>query len=127
MTQSTFTPAFIFYICIISLVITILGIASMWRVYQKAGQPGWAVIIPIYSTLVLLRIIAKPWWWILLMLIPFVDIVFAIWSVNLLSKCFGKGTGFTLGLIFLPFIFCPILGFGNAVYSKPAGENTAQV
>lgn len=97
------------------LVVLILVIAQ-WRIFEKAGQPGWACIIPIYSTLVLLRIIGKPTWWLLMMLIPFVNIVYAIWSVNLLSKSFGKSEGYTVGMIFLPFIFYPMLGFGSAEY-----------
>jgi hypothetical protein len=97
-------------------------IAAQWKVYQKAEQPGWACIIPIYNTVVMLRIVGKPWWWILLMLIPLVNIVFVIWMTNLLSKSFGKDEGFTLGLIFLGFIFMPILGFGSAKYQGPIGD-----
>jgi len=65
---------------------------------------------------VLLRIIGKPWWWLLMMIIPFVNIIYAIWAVNLLSKSFGKSEGYTVGMIFLPFIFYPMLGFGSAEY-----------
>jgi len=93
-----------------------------WRIYEKAGKPGWASLIPIYKTLVMLEIVGKPWWWILLFLIPGVNIVFAIWMYNLLSLSFGKGVGFTLGLIFLGFIFFPILAFGLAEYKGPAGR-----
>jgi hypothetical protein len=95
----------------------------MWKVYTKAGKPGWAVIIPIYNVIVMLEIVGKPWWWLLLMMfIPVVNIIFVIWMINLLSKSFGKGVGFTLGLIFLSFIFIPILGLGNAKYQGPAGK-----
>lgn len=97
-------------------IVFLLLIIAQWRVYEKAGQPGWAAIIPIYNTIVLLQIVGKPWWWILLLLIPGVNIVFAIWMINLLSKSFGKGEGFTVGMIFLPFIFYPVLGFGDAKY-----------
>lgn len=91
-------------------------IAAMWKVYEKAGQPGWASIVPIYSALVLLQIVKKPWWWLLLMLIPFAGVIWVVWTYNLLSKSFNKTEAFTLGLIFLPFIFLPILGFGDATY-----------
>lgn len=101
--------------------IIVLLIASMWKTFEKAGKPGWACLIPIYNTIVLLEIVGKPWWWLLLMLIPGVGAIFAIWAINLLSKSFGKGVGFTLGLIFLSFIFYPILGFGDAKYNGPAG------
>lgn len=96
-----------------------------WRIFEKAGKPGWAAIIPIYNTIILLEIVGKPWWWILLFLIPGVNIVFAIWMVNLLSLSFGKGIGFTLGLIFLNAIFYPILAFGMAEYQGPAGAKPA--
>jgi hypothetical protein len=104
-----------------SLVVMVLMIFSYWKIYTKAQKPGWACLIPIYNIIVLLKIVGKPWWWLLLMLIPFVNIVFAIWMVNLLSKSFGHGTGFTLGLIFLSIIFIPILGLGSSKYIGPAG------
>jgi len=93
-----------------------------WRVFEKAGKPGWAALIPIYNTIILLEIVGKPWWWLLLFLIPGVNIVIAIWMYNLLSISFGKGIGFTLGLIFLSPIFFPILAFSNAEYVGPAGS-----
>jgi len=99
----------------------VLMISSAWKINTKANQPGWACIIPIYSAIITLRIIGKPWWWILMFFIPIVNIVFGVWMINLLSKSFGKGTGFTFGLIFLPFIFYPILGLGSATYQGPAG------
>ncbi len=95
---------------------------TYWRIFEKAGKPGWAAIIPIYNTIIMLEIVGKPWWWILLFLIPGVNIIFAIWMVNLLSLSFGKGVGFTLGLLFLGFIFYPILAFGLAEYKGPAGK-----
>jgi hypothetical protein len=97
----------------------------MAKVFKKAGQPGWAAIIPIYNLYVILKIVGKPGWWLLLMLIPLVNVVFAIWTVNLLSKSFGKDVGFTLGLIFLSFIFWPILAFGDAKYQGPYGDQVA--
>ncbi|HBL76732.1 MAG: hypothetical protein A2W90_23520 [Bacteroidetes bacterium GWF2_42_66] len=107
-----------------SLAIAILVIISTWKIYEKAGKPGWACIIPIYNFIVLLEIVGKPWWWLLLYLIPIVNIVLAVWVINLLSKSFGKTEGFTIGLIFLGFIFFPILGLGEAQYVGPAGQQT---
>lgn len=99
-------------------IVMLLIIASQWKVYTKAGKPGWAVLIPIYNIIVLLEIVRKPIWWIVLLLIPIVNfVILIIINVNL-AKVFGKGTGFALGLIFLPFIFIPILGFGNAQYQQ---------
>jgi len=99
---------------IISLAISVLIIVALWKVYEKAGKPGWAAIIPIYNIWVLLEIIKKPWWWPLLLLIPIVNIVILIIMIHNLSLKFGKGVGFTIGMILLPFIFIPILGFGDA-------------
>jgi hypothetical protein len=107
---------------VLYVAIIVLTIVSMWKIFEKAGKPGWAAIVPIYNILILLEIVGKPWWWLLLMLIPVVNIVFAIWMTNLLSKSFGKTEGFTVGLILLPFVFYPILGFGDAQYAGPAGK-----
>jgi len=105
-----------------AIILFIILVAAQWRIYTKAGKPGWAAIVPIYNTLILLEIVGKPWWWILLFLIPGVNLVIGIWVVNLLSKSFGQGTGFTLGLIFLSVIFYPMLAFGNFYYEGPAGK-----
>jgi hypothetical protein len=107
----------IFYIGIILLLII-----AQWKIYEKAGQPGWAVIIPFYNLYILLKIVGKPGWWILLYFIPLVNIVIAIMVTHRLSKSFGHDVGFTLGLIFLGFIFYPILGFGESRYLGPGGE-----
>ncbi len=96
-----------------------------WKINTKAGKPGWACIVPIYSMIVTLEIIGKPYWWIIMYFIPFANIIFGIWTLNLLAKSFGKSEGFTLGLIFLGFIFFPILAFGSAEYQGPAGAPTA--
>ena len=112
-------------IIIIGLALMILMIIAHWKIYEKAGQPGWACIIPIYNLLVLLKVVGKPWWWLLLMLIPIVNIVFAIWMINMLSKSFGQVEGFTVGLLLLGVIFYPILAFGNAKYLGPYGDKAA--
>jgi hypothetical protein len=101
---------------IIGALVGILVIAGMWKVFTKAGQPGWAAIIPIYNLIVLLQIAGKPVWWLLLFLIPGVNLIMLILVWLSVAKAFGKGTGFTLGLIFLSPIFVPILGFGDARY-----------
>ncbi|MBL7137950.1 MAG: signal peptidase I [Bacteroidales bacterium] len=95
----------------------VLEIVALWFVLEKAGEPGWAAIIPIYNYLMVIKIAGKPWWFILLMLIPIVNLVIYIIILNGLSKNFGKDEGFTVGLFFLRFIFLPILGFGKSTYS----------
>jgi hypothetical protein len=103
----------------------VVMIVSLWKVFTKAGQPGWAAIVPIYNIVVLLQIVGRPMWWLVLCLIPLVNLVAAIILAIDLAKSFGKGAGFGLGLIFLGFIFYPILGFGSARYSGPAAAVTA--
>ena len=98
------------------LFLVVLMIASMWKIFSKAGQPGWAAIVPIYNIVVILEIVRKPIWWILFLIIPFVNMVVALVLIYQLAKVFGKGIGFTLGLIFLQIIFYPILAFGNSTY-----------
>ena len=114
------TPHIPTALIIVYLLVVAVLIAAMWKVYTKAGKPGWACIIPIYNLIVLLEIVGKPVWWFLLFLIPCVNFVFIIWTYNLLSKSFGKSEGFTVGLILLSPIFMCILGFGDAVYLGPA-------
>ena len=104
------------------LFILILPIVGNWLLFQKAGKPGWAAIIPIYATIVWLEVIGKPWYWLLLFLIPYVNLIFLIWAFNLTSKSFGKGVGFTIGLILFPGIFLTILGLGSSEYIGPAGK-----
>ena len=101
---------------IVWLVVMVLMIAALWKIFVKAGEPGWAAIVPIYNFIVMLKIAGKPLWWIVLMLIPFVNFVVAILMIAALARNFGKGTGFAIGLIFLPFIFYPILAWGDATY-----------
>ncbi|MGQ2983657.1 DUF5684 domain-containing protein [Flavobacterium sp.] len=108
-------------IILFALAIMIVMIIAQWKIYEKAGKPGWASLIPIYNIIVLLEIIRKPWWWILMLIIPIANIVFAIMMVNQLSKAFGKDAGFTVGLLFLGMIFYPILAFDKSiqyVYNK---------
>jgi len=108
-------------------IVWLIVIIGQWKVYTKAGKPGWACIVPIYNIIVLLEIVGKPIWWIFLFLIPCVNIIFGIWTINLLSKSFGQGEGFTVGLIFLGFIFWPILGFGNYPYLGPAAAEAGGI
>ena len=101
---------------VIYLGLVVFMIASMWKVFTKAGQPGWAILIPIYNMYIMLKIAGKPDWWLLLMFIPIVNIIVGIIAVVSLAANFGKGVGFAIGLILLPMVFYPILAFGDAKY-----------
>jgi hypothetical protein len=96
--------------------IVVLMIASGWKIFSKAGKPGWAAIVPIYNIIVLLEIVKKPLWWIVLFFVPLANFVAVILVSIALAEKFGKSTGFGLGLAFLGFIFAPILAFGDARY-----------
>src|SRR5215468_3252945 len=101
---------------LLEIALLVLLFAGMWKVFQKAGKPGWAAIIPIYNLIVLLQITGKPLWWIILYLIPFVNLVVLVLVSLELAKRFGKGVGFGIGIALLPFIFYPVLGFGPDRY-----------
>ena len=111
---------------IVMLAIFITVIAGIWRVYSKAGQPGWGVLIPIYNIYLMCKIAHRPGWWLLLMFIPVVNLIIAITLSIGIARNFGKGAGFGLGLAFLGFIFYPILGFGGAQYLSPTGFDASQ-
>jgi Family of unknown function (DUF5684) len=101
---------------IVVLAIAIFAIAGAWKAYSKAGHPGIAAIIPIWNFIVMFQMAGRPIWWILLLLIPIVNVVIIIITSIDIAKNFGQGAGFGLGLAFLGFIFWPILGFGDAQY-----------
>ena len=101
---------------ILSLAIAVLGIVAMWKVFEKAGEPGWAAIIPFYNLYVLFKITWGNGWKFLFLLIPIANFVFLIITMVKLAKAFGKGGGFAVGLIFLSIIFYCILAFGPATY-----------
>lgn len=105
---------------IIYLAVIVLIVAGAWLVFTKAGEAGWKAIIPIWNIIVMLRIVGRPLWWIILLLIPFLNIIISLIVSMDLAKSFGKGSGFGVGLWLLGFIFGPILGFGSATYRGPA-------
>ena len=105
---------------VLDVALIVLMVAAMWTVFKKAGEPGRAALIPIYNIMVLLKIAGKPMWWVILMLIPFVNIIVLIIAIVGLARNFGKGAGFALGLVFLAPIFYPILAWGDAQYQPQA-------
>ena len=107
--------ALLFFI-VLAIVIQFISWAGMWKTASKAGQVGILACIPIVQVIIWLLIAKKPLWWILLFFVPLVNIVVIVIVMNGISNRFGRGVGTTLGLIFLPFIFWPILVFGDAEY-----------
>lgn len=105
-------------VLIIELAILAVVIAGMWKAFEKAGQPGWGCLVPIYNIYLIMVIAKKPAWWILLCLIPLVNIIILIIVYIEVAKAFGKGAGFGIGLALLGVVFWPILGFGDAVYGN---------
>lgn len=108
---------------LIILIVVILPLAGIWRLFEKANKPGWAAIIPIYNGIVFMQVIGKPWWWILLWCLPYINFIWIIWSLNLLVKSFGKNEGYTVGVVLFGIVFIPMLGFGSSEYVGPAGKN----
>lgn len=103
-------------VMILYLAVLALGIVAMWKVFEKAGEPGWAAIIPFYNLYVLFKITWGNGWKFLLLLIPLANVVFLIITMVKLAKAFGKGGGFAVGLIFLSLIFYCILAFDQSQY-----------
>ena len=93
------------------LAMCVLTVVGLWQVFIKCGREGWESILPVYNFVVMLEIAKRPIWWIVFYLIPLTSAVvhIVVWAAIL--KRLGRGTGFLLGVIFLPFIFIPILGF----------------
>lgn len=113
---------FVVFMIFFGVGVWVISVIGMWKAFAKAGKPGWAALIPIYNYIVMLEITGKPLWWCILMLFPCTAFIFLIWNTNLISKSFGKSEGFTVGLILLPIIFWPILGFGDAQYLGPSAK-----
>ncbi|NOK12473.1 signal peptidase I [Corallococcus exercitus] len=110
----------IFYLVFIGLLL-----AGMWKTFAKAGEPGWAAIVPIYNIYVWTKIVGRPAWWLVLLLIPCVNfIAYIILGIDM-AKSFGKGVGFGvgLGLVFTMPIFYALLGFSDAQYQGPSAAS----
>ena len=103
-----------------SLILIAIYVIGNWKIFEKAGQPGWAAIIPIYNLIVMLDVQGRPKWWVIWYLIPFVNYVSILVMFIILcldyAKRFGKDGGFVAGLILLNPIFLLILAFGSAQY-----------
>lgn len=98
------------------LVVTIMG---WWKLFIKAGKPGWAALVPVYNVVVLAQIAGRPEWWAVLFFIPIANLVVMVILGMDVAKRFGRGDGFGVGLGLLPWIFYPILGFSESKYTPP--------
>ena len=103
-----------------------------WKIFEKAGQPGWAALIPFYNLYVYTQIIRRPPWWMILYfagIVPFIGaiglLILSIVDSVRLSRVFGKPDVFAVGLIILSILFYPILAFGNSEYDSYAVDAPA--
>ncbi|MCA9870442.1 MAG: hypothetical protein KDI03_01840 [Anaerolineae bacterium] len=104
-----------------SLVVFLLFIIGAWKMYVKAGHPGWAAIIPIYNIYIILKIVGRPGWWLILFFIPFVNIIILLIVSIDLAKSFGKSAVWGIILLFfLSVIGYLILGWGSDQYQGPS-------
>ena len=103
----------------VTMVPVLVVLAGLWKIFTKAGQPGWAAIIPIYNVYILLKIVGRPTLWLVGFLIPIVNFVVTILVTIDLAKAYGKGLIYAIGMLLIPFIFFPLLGFGSARYQGP--------
>jgi hypothetical protein len=118
-TEATSIPpvVIVLYIALFAVLIV-----SMWKVFVKAGKPGWAAIVPLYNSWVMVQIAGKPPLWFFLLFVPIVNFVIAILLYIEISKRFGKGGGFAAVLILFPYVGFPMLAFGKAQYNSVDGQ-----
>ena len=126
-TDASLTGGIMGFFAAYSLAFTVVGIlmiVCMWRIFTKAGKPGWASIIPIYNIIVLLQIVELPLWYIVLFFIPFANI-YAIFKIYIeLAHKFGKSTGFGVASVFFSIICLPILAFSKCTYNGQAADSS---
>jgi len=109
-------------IILVELALVVVLVVSMWRIFEKAGKPGWAAIIPIYNIIVMLEIVGMPMWWIILFIIPLANIVASVMLAINMAKSFGKDATFgVLALFCCSIVGYPMLAFGDAQYQGPSG------
>jgi hypothetical protein len=111
---------------VLYVALLVFFVACSWRVFTKAGKPGWAAIVPIYNLIVMLEMVGRPQWWVLLYFVPLVNIVVGIILTVELAKSFGQGIGFAVGILLLPIVFWPMLAFGAARYLGPGAARGVQ-
>lgn len=115
---ASFLSGMVLIIYLISIIGSLVSLIAMWKIFTKAGKPGWAAIVPIYNVVVLFEIVGLEWWHVLVALfVPFAALIYIIIVDIKLAKVFGKGTGLILLLIFIPVVGQLMLAFGNASYN----------
>ena len=111
------------FVALLAVVIAVIG---WWRLFAKAGRPGWYSLIPIWNAITLLDIVGRPWWWLLLFFIPIANFIVHIVVALDLGKSFGRSTAFSVVLLILfPVIGYLILAYGGSEYRGPAGKGIA--
>ena len=101
---------------LLMILVSVVMIITLWRIFTKAGKPGWASLVPIYNVVVMMEIVGRPQWWVVLMIIPIVNFVVAVIVTIEMAKAFGKSTGFGILMLFFPAIMYPILAFDSSQY-----------
>ena len=115
------------FVTFLFFVIWLVSVVGLWKIFEKAGKPGWGAFIPIYNIILWLEIVRRPGWWIILIyVVPVANIICYFIVISDLAKSYGKGVGFGLGLFFLPLIFFPMLGFSDAEYTPIKREIVVQ-
>jgi hypothetical protein len=107
---------------LIGLVFAVIAVAAYWRMFTKAGVPGWRCLVPVWNVITILSIVGKPWWWIFLMLVPLLNVIILVIVALDLGKSFGKSTLFSVLLLILFPIGWLIIGFDRSEYVGPGGE-----
>src|SRR3989344_5619019 len=112
------------FIYLISIVVVAV---SMWKIFVKAGKPGWAALIPIYNLYMFLVIAGRPGWWLILYIVPIVNVIITIMVGVSLAKVFGRSTLFGIVMLgIFNIIGYPILGFGKSQYIGEGNMNPNQ-
>jgi Family of unknown function (DUF5684) len=113
-------PLITILILAVELIAAVMSVMVMWTIYERAGQPGWASLVPIYNMIVLMNVAGRPAWWFLLMGIPIVNLVIWFMICMDLAVAFDRGIPFAAGLFLVPFVFFPLMAFGEPDYVGPA-------
>ena len=106
---------------ILFIIFFIASVVGLYKIYEKAGYPGWYILIPFYNFYIWLKIIKKPLWWYIFLLIPFINVFTVLLMIVEIVKCFGKfGLGAQALSVLFPYVYLPYLGFSqNEKYTHP--------